>query len=155
MGSIDLLIILFAVIAIYGIWRYSKAEENDYSSLRKEVLDLSSEIKQTKIKSEDTQKLTELQRDQLAITKQNLDSISQEMDQVQEHMQRLRAQQARLKEKMIPEKKIIKVQHVGAIPFEIYKPTTPLPAQEPSPKNDLPRNQQLKRLKKQIDQFTR
>lgn len=150
MTSIDLLLILFALIAIYGIWRYSKSEENDYTLLRKEILDLSAEIRQAKKTADDTAKISDLQKDQIAITKQSVDTLSQEIDQVQDHLQRIRLQQARLKEKMIPQKKFIKVQHVGAIPFEIHQPT-PLPA----PDNDQPRVEQLKKIRKQIDKLSK
>jgi len=50
--STDLLILIFAVLAIYGVWRYASSESNHYKQTRDGVLDNAAEIARLKSDTE-------------------------------------------------------------------------------------------------------
>lgn len=135
MSVLDLLVIIFGLVAIYGVWRYAKIEENDYKKVVElhkntvtDVTDLREQLKRA-IESNEEIKV------EVYDFRTRVEQLTQEVDQFQEHMAKLRMSYINLRERVMPRK----VQVIGPIPVEIHQP------------KESKTEKKLKSIKKQID----
>lgn len=148
MQTLDLLVILGALLCIYGIWRAAKAEQSDYQKTREAILDVSADVSSLMRKQGVTEAEVAILSAKIKEQERIITEMGKEVDQAQEHLAKLRESYMRLRARIVP-KKVLHT-HSGAIPVEIHlpeKPTEPLPKAAPS--------EQMRRIKKQLDRLSK
>jgi peptidoglycan hydrolase CwlO-like protein len=148
MQTLDLIVILGALLCIYGIWRAAKAEQSDYQKTRDAILDVSADVSAATKRQITTDAELSILSAKVKEQERAIEEMGREVDQAQEHIAKLRESYMRLRARIVPKK--VQHTHTGAIPVEIHLPekqSHPLPAQDPK--------EQMRRIKKQIDRLSK
>lgn len=120
---------LFVMLALYGIWKHGKAEDNDYRRFVTRASELSVEM--TTLKNQCLQQSSKEFMDALLrIEKLEVKTVllGNENDQLQDHCARLRDQMTELRDRSYPRKIEVTFPVKGAIPIEVRGPTVVRPA---------------------------
>lgn len=126
MGTTELLAMLglFVMLALYGIWKHGKAEDNDYRRFVEKASELN--LRMTKLEKtcleENSQvflnALTRIEQTEIKTV-----AMFQRVDEVQDHCARLREQMVDLRDRSYPRKIEVTFPVKGAIPIEVRGPT--------------------------------
>jgi hypothetical protein len=125
MGTTDFLLMLalFVVLALYGIWKYDKAETNDYKRFVEKASELSNRM--TKLERACLEENSQVFVNALTRIEQlEIKSVAsfQQIDATQDHCSRLREQMIELRDRSYPRKVEVSFPVVGAVPVEIRGP---------------------------------
>lgn len=155
MGTVDLIamLALFVALASFGIWRYSRAEDNDYKKFAMKATELSSQmslLEKSCLREKSEAFVAALSRIEKLETQTTMALV--QMDELQDHCARLRKSQIELRDRSYPRHIEITFPVKGAIPVEIHGPSTPPPTPRPKPKVPTPAQAKalLKKTAKQI-----
>lgn len=138
MNTVDLLVILASVLALYGIFKYNQAERNDYASTVQTMRDIKADLDQLsryvdkEIKSQDVD---------LTTHSSQIKDLQKQIDDLQEHVAKLRSSYMKLRDRVVAKPR--KVEIMGAIPVEVMHPSKP------------PAVPKLKQIKKQIEDLSK
>lgn len=117
--------VLFGVLvvgAIYGFYKYSLAESNDYKKLLDVVQSLKADVKEIKSSVSRIDRL----ESSIANYQEVVEEVQREIDSAQDHMAKIRDSQVELRDRSYPRTIEFKVQAPsGPIPIEIYTPSIP------------------------------
>ena len=156
-GRVETLFVMLivAAIAVYGVWKYTQAENNSVAKFAKHAEDLERGYKDLAARVlavEEKNSALELTNENLKTSNADLQArlviIDGELEASQTHMEKLRKSQIDLRDRSYPRHvELTFKQPVGAIPIEIVKSAPPPKAQKADP-------QTVKRIKKQMDELS-
>lgn len=146
MQTFDYVIILSALLALYGIWRAAKAEQNDFKKVLEISHDTRADIQALQMKQKNDSDLMSALQDRIKTLNAKVEESEKEIDQAQEHIAKLRGSYMKMREKIIPRTVVHKFP--TTIPFEIMLPDK---KKEPIPD----RQKQFKTIKRQIDNLSK
>lgn len=118
MSTVDLMVLLAAVLALYGIYKYHKAEQSDYRQLVERMKDLAGDLESLKRFAEAEIKAHDVD---LTTHSSQIKDLQKQIDQMQEHIAKLRGSYMKIRDRVLTQKKTIKIQ--GAIPVEVMGPS--------------------------------
>lgn len=140
-------------IAVYGIWKYSQAESNDYAVFTRTVQDCNDRISVLERKfreQDDLKKMIE----EFSV---KIQGFGTDVMQAQEHNALLREGLIELKEKLATKrpvmsfpKEALKVEFINRTPPRPSQPPKPVPMGPPAKAKEL-----LKQTKKQIEKLSK
>ena len=118
------------LIAIFGIFKYITAEDNDYARLVVQIKDLNAMVKDTNNKLEDFNQWNEDQGKEIEALRltvleytKKAGEVEKDIDDAQDHLARIRDSQNDLKDRSYPRRVELQLSAPsGAIPIQIYTP---------------------------------
>lgn len=127
MNSIELLVVLavFVGIALYGIWKYSKAETNSYNRFVDKVVIQDRQLQ--KLEAEHHAKLAQMTSLMMKVDDvvAKLACFEKDVEDYQEHLCKIQDSLLDLRDRSFPRKIELDLTHKGPIQFEIFPPTKP------------------------------
>ncbi len=134
-STIDLIFLLAALVAVFGIYKYHQAEKSDYAQTLDLIKDLKADHESLKRFSE-----RELKANDVDITthEAQIKDLQKQIDQVQEHIAKLRASYMKLRDRVITQPRKVQIQ--GAVPVEVMGPS-----EKPN----------VKKIKKQLEELSK
>lgn len=158
MGTTDLIVMLalFVALAVYGIWKYSRAEDNDYRKFTEQAAELSARMSTVEKNCEQDSGNIVQAFDRITDLEVQTKKLFEEIAELQDHCAKLRRSQIDLRDRSYPRQIEVKFPPGGAIPVEIMGPSTPPPVPRPKAKAT-PKDAKamLKKTAKQIKELSK
>jgi len=122
-----------AIAVIFGIYKYSTAESNDYNAVLQQVSSLKGDIKTLNTKLDDHAKWNEDQGKEIEALRLTVidygkrsDEVGKDLGEAQDHLARMRDSQMDLKDRSYPRQVEIQLRAPsGPIPIQILQPSKP------------------------------
>lgn len=128
MAEVWSLIAIFAVIGIYGAWRYASSETTDYNAFVTKANHLEGRISSLEEDFKSVQTLIDKSIQEMLLRDRSLQTASSEIKSIQEHLAVLQKEQIGLYDKIAKRRPVIKFQ--GLVPVEIVPGNAKPPAKK-------------------------